>query len=120
MTEETGTVLFDVDGTMAHYKGWADGKIGALLPGVRETVRALRKAGNRVLIWTARGDVEYVRKWLAENGIEHDGFFPAKKPIDLILIVDDRAYRAGNMGLDAERVLASIKPAWKIQKEARS
>jgi len=118
--EKPGIILVDLDATMAHYAGWDGGKIGRILPGVKETLARLRAAGHKVLVWTTRGDHPDVRAWLVANAIDYDGFYPAVKPMDLALIIDDRAFRAENAGLDAERVLASIKPAWRIQKEARS
>ena len=74
-------VLVDLDGTMARYAGWDGGNIGAVLPGVVETMKRLRAEGFKVLVWTTRGDVPEVRAWLAANGVEYDGFFPAPKPM---------------------------------------
>ncbi len=83
-----------------------------------ETLVELRKAGHKVLVWTTRGDCPKVRYWLEENKVEYDGFFPAVKPMDLTLIIDDRCFRADNTGLDAAKVLESLTPAWRRQRDA--
>lgn len=118
--EKPGIVLVDLDGTMASYAGWGDGNIGTLLPGAKETMARLKAEGHKVLVWTTRGDTPEVRVWLAANGIEYDGFFPAIKPMDLTLILDDRAFRANNKFLDPDAVLAATTPDWKHDRTARA
>lgn len=111
-----GVALIDLDGTMAFYKGWKGyGKApGRVLPGVRQTIRRLQKEGHQVLVWTARVDKRPVRKWIKDNKIPVDGIWMTPKPVNLTVIIDDRAHRAEG-SLDPETVYKAMRPWWKDQ-----
>lgn len=80
MQEQSNIIAVDFDGTIS-----ASGfpHIGPLVPGAKETIQALRDNGHKVFLWTMRGNDMYrehadllaeVKEWLAEEGIELDGF----------------------------------------------
>ena len=64
-------IAIDFDGTVVEHEF---PRIGALKPGAREALKAFRKAGHKIIIWTCRhGQQEKdVRAWLDENDIPFD------------------------------------------------
>jgi len=82
-------IAFDFDGVLHEYHGWNGGKLLGPIPGMRETVALLFRAGAHVVIHTTRRK-EDVQPWLAEHR------FP---PLDVLnekwsridVFVDDRA-----------------------------
>jgi hypothetical protein len=49
-----GWIGVDLDGTLAHYEGWKDGKIGRPIPRMANRVKAWLDEGRDVRIFTAR------------------------------------------------------------------
>lgn len=49
-----GWIGVDLDGTLAHYEGWNEGKIGAPIPKMLERVKRWLAEGKQVKIFTAR------------------------------------------------------------------
>lgn len=70
---EVPTVLIDLDDTLAEYdgyKGWRE--IGEPRPFAQKFVKAFKEHGWRVILWTSRMDVGFVREWLLRNGFTDD------------------------------------------------
>jgi hypothetical protein len=67
----TGWIGVDFDGTLAHYKGWNDGKIGPPIPAMLHRVLNWLNAGREVRIVTARAWdpklVKDVEAWCLEH-----------------------------------------------------
>src|SRR5689334_13900879 len=68
-----GWIGVDLDGTLAHYEGWNDGKIGEPVPAMLERVRGWLLRDVEVRIFTARASdpdqVELVKAWLEQHGL---------------------------------------------------
>jgi hypothetical protein len=67
------TVLIDLDDTLAEfdgYRGWRH--IGKPRSFAREFVRTFKKYGWRVILWTSRMDVGYIREWLKRHEFTDD------------------------------------------------
>lgn len=74
-----GVVLIDFDGTIVEH---CFPKIGMPLPGAFETMKDLKAAGYKLVLWTCREDYGFLIekqylsqavKFCADNGIEFDG-----------------------------------------------
>lgn len=88
------TIAVDFDGVIHTYdRGWQDGEIyGELVPGAREALSLLAQR-FRLVVFTARYDLDAVRDWLKQKHI--DQFFKDvtnKKPAAYAYL-DDRAIR---------------------------
>lgn len=90
-----GWIGCDLDGTLAEYHGWDDGKIGKAVPKMLERVKKWIADGQEVRIMTARvatkkrSDIEPIEDWLEENdigGLE----ITNEKDFEMILLYDDR------------------------------
>lgn len=108
MSNSSGWIGVDLDGTLAHYEGWNEGKIGEPVPAMAERVKQWLADGVNVRIFTARvaglwlvGATEAVKKD-AENQLTlirqwtelHFGeFLPvtAVKDFAMIELWDDRS-----------------------------
>ncbi len=70
---KSGWVGCDLDGTLAEYHGWDDGKIGKAIPKMLARVKGWIESGQEVRIVTARAadnrDIFDIAKWLEENDI---------------------------------------------------
>ncbi|KKL79828.1 hypothetical protein LCGC14_2010920 [marine sediment metagenome] len=70
-----GWIGTDLDGTLAEYHGWDDGKIGKAIPKMLERVKKWIADGQEVRIVTARvsagtsKDIKAIADWLEENDI---------------------------------------------------
>lgn len=88
------TIAVDFDGVIHTYdRGWQDGEIyGELVPGTQRAL-ALLAQRFRLVVFTARYDLDAVRDWLKQKHIDH--FFKDvtnKKPAAYAYL-DDRAIR---------------------------
>ena len=98
-------VGFDLDGTLAHYEGWDDGKIGAPISLMVERWKRHRASGLECRIFTARA-VAFGGQFPVGSGVcppqtvieewaqEHLGEMPritCQKDRHMILLYDDRA-----------------------------
>lgn len=54
MSSKGGWIGVDLDGTLAHYEGWAGGAIGAPVPAMQARVKQWIREGRDVRIFTAR------------------------------------------------------------------
>lgn len=50
----SGWIGVDLDGTLAHYEGWAGGVIGAPIPAMVDRVKQWVRDGREVRVFTAR------------------------------------------------------------------
>lgn len=89
-------VIFDFDGVIHSYaSGWQGPTIipDPPVPGIREAIKQIRKAGYRVIVVSTRcyspGGIEAIRSWLQHHGIEVDDVTGEKPPA--VVSVDDRA-----------------------------
>ncbi len=89
-------VAFDFDGVIHdNTKGWKGRGVitGAPVPGIKESIAAIREAGYEVVVISSRcrfsdGFIA-VDKWLADNEIQVDGIYKDKVVADVY--IDDRA-----------------------------
>jgi hypothetical protein len=84
----------DLDGTLAYYEKWDNGKIGKPINRMMFRVKQWLGAGKTVKIMTARADdeseVRKIKLWLKSNGLpELD--VTNKKDFGMIELWDDRA-----------------------------
>lgn len=97
----SGWIGVDLDGTLAHYTGWNDGKIGEPIPLMAERVRKWIVNGEDVRIFTARvgrpgEESEQERKRIQDWTEEHFGVrlpVTATKDFAMVELWDDRAIR---------------------------
>jgi len=73
---DTGWIGVDLDGTLAHYEGWDEGKVGEIIPRMKLRIIKWLSEGITVKIFTARvcnGDfdnqTEVIQNWLEENSL---------------------------------------------------
>lgn len=86
--------IFDLDGVLARSLWpFADEDIPnfPVVERAAETLRKVKEAGYRIIIWTARSQSleDVTRKWLEKNGIPYDELWMEKPPFTFF--VDDRA-----------------------------
>lgn len=87
-------VLVDFDGVLR-----AKDKQGLPIEGARASIRALRKLGFEIVVFTTRaapseagnvhGSIKVVENWLAENDIDYDSITGEKLQADYY--IDDKA-----------------------------
>lgn len=67
------TVCIDFDGVIARYNGWKGiGNFGEPLDGIGEALQALRAAGKTIIIFTTRGEVETIQRYMESNALYYD------------------------------------------------
>lgn len=88
-------ILVDFDNVIHDAKsGWLDGVIyGDLVNGAWEKIQLLKDAGFEVIVFTARQDLEIVRKWLLSKGIDCE---VTNVKLPALAYIDDRAIRFTN------------------------
>lgn len=82
MERDKGTLFIDFDGTIVTHKF---PEIGDPMPGAFSTLKALKKAGYRLVLWTCRENenewgekanhnyLDQALEFCKENGVEFDG-----------------------------------------------
>jgi hypothetical protein len=87
------TIFVDLDGVICTEKRTFERSLAEAMPGAREGMRALRRAGHTVVIYTARSwaELAMTKKWLEDREIPYDGIHMGKPVADLW--IDDRAVR---------------------------
>lgn len=90
------TIAIDLDHTILGESAagvFTPGEFGEPLEGARETIQAIRKAGWRIMVFTARDKEEpqEIKEYLSSHGIEVDEVV-TKKP-QYSIFIDDRAMR---------------------------
>ncbi len=90
-----GWIGFDLDGTLARYKGW-DGieNIGEPIEDIVELAKQYIKEGKEIRIVTARATVSaaipYIQDWCEENGLGRP-VVTNVKDFDMVALYDDRS-----------------------------
>ena len=71
------TIAIDFDGVIHSYSlGWQNGSIYDLpVFGSQTSIKKLRNKGYRIVIFTAREELENVEEWLQNNHIEFHIYF---------------------------------------------
>jgi hypothetical protein len=101
MKERIPWIAVDLDGTLAEYHGWGDGKIGKPVPEMMKRVREWLANGNKVKIFTARvgpnqsatqlnNAFSEIKNWLEVNNLPRDLEITATKDYDMVELWDDR------------------------------
>lgn len=100
-----GWIGVDLDGTLAHFDGWSDGKIGKPIPAMIKRVMTWLAEGKEVRIVTARvADCNEREWWKIAVPIMHwciDNLgcilpITHEKDYEMIQMWDDRAVQVGN------------------------
>ena len=94
---DKGWIGVDLDGTLAEYTEWDEGKIGKAVPKMLERVKKWIEEDKEVRIMTARASLDYSTKedikliedWLEENGIGGLKITNEKDP-QMLELWDDR------------------------------
>ena len=71
MLHSSVVVAIDLDGPICEKSDAGNHYFGAIKPGAREALVAMRHKGWRVVIWTSR-PLPLAEKWLRSNGVPHD------------------------------------------------
>lgn len=91
-----GWIGVDLDGTLAEYHGWAEGKIGKPIPAMVRRVRKWMDSGQEVRLFTARAahltkaDRENIDGW-CETHVGYVLPITCCKDFEMIELWDDRA-----------------------------
>lgn len=123
----------DLDGTLARYDGWKDGKIGPPIRLMVRRVKAWLKEGKDVRIFTARAGpqpswetaeerevmLQRIRDWCFEH-LGKELPITATKDFEMVELWDDRCVQVvPNTGipvvdeiLDAPRIETKVKKGW--------
>jgi len=92
-------IAIDFDGTLVEHEF---PHIGPLKPGAVEALRAFKKAGHQIIIWTCRqgSDEQEVRLFLLQNKIPFDtintpipGYDLATRKLYADIYIDDKGLR---------------------------
>jgi hydroxymethylpyrimidine pyrophosphatase-like HAD family hydrolase len=98
------TIIFDFDGVIANYDKWEGVNVfGTPNLNTIKAIQQLKKAGNKIIIYTTRLDTPELREYLKNNNIPYDEINEnsdnpkdtSNKPIGDIYI-DDRAINFHN------------------------
>lgn len=82
-------VAITLDGAIAeNMEEFHSTQLGPLLPYAAEAIAEIRTWGCRVVIWTARDDLEYVRAYLDDRDIVVDG---VNSNLLFAVVIDDRS-----------------------------
>lgn len=95
MSNDQGWIGVDLDGTLAEYHGWNEGKIGAPIKPMVDRVKQWLEEGRRVKIFTARANegaiaISEIRLWCAQY-IGQELEVTATKDYLMLELWDDRA-----------------------------
>lgn len=117
------TVCVDFDGTLAEQE--KPFRIGSAGPPRKKNValvNELHKEGVRIVVWTVRNNVKFLRKYLKDNKIEYDYINEnpdqppnGSKKLIADIYLDDRGVDARDEGKAEKEVMARFK-AWKEAK----
>jgi hypothetical protein len=90
------TIAIDFDGVIhAYSQGWHDGDIyDDPVPGTKEAIKKLMNKGYKVVVFTARTDLEEIGVWLKYHDIVVDKITNTKPRA--IAYIDDRGIRFTN------------------------
>lgn len=103
-------VAIDFDGVINKLVTSEPGEFLEAMPGALDAVNDFLKDGFDVIIYTARSDIEEVKKWLKENGFPN--MLVTNVKISADIYVDDKGYRFNewsNAVIDDVKELAGRK-----------
>jgi len=97
------TYCIDVDGTICDERKTFEKSLAEPKQDIINIVNKLYSAGNRIIIYTARGWGEYsmTERWLEDNGVKYHQLLCGKPIADVFL--DDRAVNVK----DADKLLGT-------------
>ena len=95
-------ISIDIDGTICTEEHTFERPLAKPLLGAVEAVSMLKKNGNTIIFWTARGWEQYkvTKVWLENHGFIYDQLVMGKPIVDMM--IDDRARRF--IGWDQQEV----------------
>ena len=87
------TIAIDLDGTICTEERTFDRPLARPLDGAVEALKLIKRNGNTIIIYTARGWEQYrvTKHWLEKNDIAYDQILMGKPVVDCW--IDDRARR---------------------------
>ncbi len=113
MRIERLTACVDLNGVLDHFQGWT-GKYEdyPVRDDARKLLVGLQDRGYRVVILTARTNLEGVHNWLADNGLAEwvDEVTNIKPPA--YIYIDDRAVRFNGDVRETLDEIDNFKPHW--------
>lgn|GEM_PF-2881606 len=100
-TKRPKVIAVDLDGVVLDYDGWrGHDNFGKVKEGAKEALAEFKKRGWVVVIWTTRGRVDKVEKYLREQGVPFDyinenpyGPPDSSRKIHADVYIDDKAVR---------------------------
>lgn len=104
-------IAVDFDGTVVEHEY---PRIGTVKPGAKKALKALKKAGHKIVIWTCRQGAEerMVRTFLIDNGIPFDsvntpipGSDLGTRKIYADLYIDDKGLRFEDNWEEIQRLI---------------
>jgi hypothetical protein len=115
MTKKTAVV--DMDGVICEEGPTFERSLAREVSGARERLEALRDAGYRIIIHTARSwsELAVTEEWLYERGIFYDQLVMGKPVADIL--VDDRAVSSLEQAVTVTEGDTSGKPVTESQKQ---
>lgn len=104
------TICVDFDGVLHSYElGWQDGRIyGTPIEGSEAALELLART-YRVVVFTARDDLEAVNRWLVKYGLAGWIYHVTNRKSGAVAYIDDRAIRFESWG-QALRDFANAVP----------
>ena len=99
---EEKVIAVDFDGPVHSYnEGWCNGKIYDFpTDGAFQAIKKLHSKGYKIVIFTARDDLEPVKKWINDHlkvlELDHLEIEVTNKKPKAIMYIDDRAVRFTN------------------------
>jgi hypothetical protein len=115
MTKKTAVV--DMDGVICEEGPTFERSLAREVSGARERLEALRDAGYRIIIHTARSwsELAVTEEWLYERGIFYDQLVMGKPVADIL--VDDRAVSSLEQAVTVTAGDTSGKPVAESRKQ---
>jgi len=118
------TICIDFDGPIHDYKGWEEnptGKFGGLTEGAERYICFLKKEGWEIIIFTSRGEIGDIKRFLSLYGIPWDYMnespynsnINSLKPIADVYL-DDRGITFREWNDDLVREIISFEPNYQI------
>ena len=111
------TAVVDMDGVICEEGPTFERSLAREVSGARERLEALRDAGYRIIIHTARSwsELAVTEEWLYERGIFYDQLVMGKPVADIL--VDDRAVSSLEQAVTVTAGDTSGKPVTESQKQ---
>lgn len=119
MGDHQKTAVVDFDNTLSGYDKWRGPKVfGPIIPYAKDALEELREWGWRIVVFTTRGDVDSVVRWLLDHGfgpceVNETAHNPpgcsTKKPIGEVYFDDRDAHCMGKMPYNWHRAMARVR-----------